>query len=255
MATNNTQPNSMPTPTPPQEQQPSPLSNSNTSPPPHPPLQYDDPQRFRDYAHSINFDEDDDFSIDDMFANPVPLPQHEVSSIILAAERFTQQRAQNYTPAQNYPPARGTGLGKTESRPPKRVRVDTPQAGREERGGCAGEEKVSLDGDGGRGRKRVRFDVASADGEEGDGGSVRESLEGGAVRPESSTDKETPQGEDSDDEGNSSDDCAWSVDSGTRGGEEGERAEDGDASCDQEKSIVEDREQQRVETADLPRRS
>jgi len=244
---------------PPQERQTS-LAEDNT-PPSHLPLQYDDPQRFRDYAHSINFDEDDDFSIDDMFANPMPLPQHEVSSIILAAERFTQQQAQNYPPAHNhppthdYPPARGTGLGKTESRPPKRVRVDTPQAGREERGGCAGEEKVSLDGDGGRGRKRVRFDVASADGEEGDGGSVRESLEGGAVRPESSTDKETLHGEDSGDEGNSSDDCAWSLDSGTRGGEEGERAEDGDASCDQEKSIVEDREQQRVETADLPRRS
>jgi hypothetical protein len=179
-----------------------------------------------------------------MFANPMPLPQHEVSSIILAAERFTQQQAQNYRPAQkcspahNYPPARGTGLGKTESKPPKRGRVDTPQPGREEKDGGAGEEE--LDGEGLRARKRVRFDVASADGEEGDGESVRENLERGDARQESSTDRETPQGEDLGDEGNSSDDCAWSVDSGVRGSEEGERAEDGDVSYEQKKSIVED---------------
>jgi hypothetical protein len=47
----------------------------------HPPLQYDDPQRFRDYARLINFD-DDDFSADDMFANPPPLPELEILSII-----------------------------------------------------------------------------------------------------------------------------------------------------------------------------
>jgi hypothetical protein len=92
--------------------------------------------------------------------------------------------------------------------------------GGEERSGDAGEEKI--DGEGGRERKRVRFAVTGEDGEEGGGGSVKESLEGGPVRPEFSTDKETPHGEDSGDEGNSSDDCAWSVDSGARGSGEGE---------------------------------
>jgi hypothetical protein len=95
-------------------QQTTPPVEEDTTTPLHPPLQYDDPQRFRDYAHSINFD-DDDFSTDDMFANPPPLPELEIPSIITAAEQFQRQQAQNY------PPARGTGLGKTESRPQKRM--------------------------------------------------------------------------------------------------------------------------------------
>jgi len=85
MATNNTRSNGRRSPTPPQ--QPSPVED--TTPPPHPPLQYDDPQRFRDYAHAIDFD-DDTFSTDDMFATPTPLPQLEIPSIISAAEQFQQ---------------------------------------------------------------------------------------------------------------------------------------------------------------------
>lgn len=73
MATNNTHPNSRHTPTPPQKTT-SLLENTT-------PLQYDDPQRFRDYAHSIAFG-DDDLSTDDMFANPAPLPELEIPSII-----------------------------------------------------------------------------------------------------------------------------------------------------------------------------
>lgn len=223
MATNNTQSNSRRSPTPPQ--QPSPVEK-DTTPPSHPPLQHDDPQRFRDYAHSINFFDDDDFSTDDMFANPPPLPELEVPSNIQQAEQRQQQ-------AQSYPPARGTDLGKTEGRPQKRVRVDTPQPGREE----------DVDGGSARPQKRVRFDMPRAEGGNGGVGSVKESLEGGIARPQSSTDERTSQGHDQGGEDSSSDDCAWSEDSAVAGEEEGEKAGDLKAPTDHGSSLVQECEQ------------
>lgn len=177
-------------------------TNTPSSPPSHPPLEYEDPQRFRDYVHSINFD-DDDFSTDDMFSHPIPLPQPEVPTIIAAAElkrhapnpqdlssKELQQRAQDSQPV------RGTGLGKTESRPRKRVRFDTP---REDVEGSF-------------------VDVAS---ERTDGEAVRHScpshMEAGGV-------VDTVEGGDS-----SSEDCTWSVDKELEGRDEDEEAQGIDA--------------------------
>ena len=241
MATNNAPTNSRRSPTPRQQTSPT----KNTTQPPHPPLEYDNPQRFRDYAHSINFDYDT--STDDMFANPTPLPQHEIPSIISAAEQLQQQQTHNY------PPARGTGLGKTESRPPKRVRFDTPQPGREESRGEAVEK--TLGGEGDRGQKRVRFDMPSADEEEGGVDEVRESSSGEPVESQRPSEEDTQQAEDPDEEGNSSDDCAWSVDLEVGGGDEKGKAQDVNASSDQDSNVARDFEQRRVEAEDLSHRS
>lgn len=240
MATDNTQTNSRRSPTP--TQQTSPFEN--TTPPSHTPLQYDDSQRFRDYAHAIDF-ENDTCSTDDMFANPTPLQQLDIPSIISAAEQLQQQRAQNY------PPARGTGLGKTESRPLKRVRFDTPQPGREESRDDAAEK--SLDGGGERAQKMVRFDMPQADDNQGGVGSVRERSSGVPVGLECPTGEETRQVEDLRDEGNSSDDCAWSVDSEI--GDVGEKAQDGVTFSDQGSDVARELEQRRVVTGDPPQQS
>lgn len=221
MATNNTQNNSRRSPTPPQPTSPA----ENSTPPLHPPLEYDDPQRFRNYAHSINFD-DDDFSTDDMFANPTPLPEHEVSSIIQQAEQRQQQ-------AQNYPPARGTGLGKTDGRSQKRVRVDTPQSGREV-------VREGSDDDPGRAQKRVRFDMPKKGEGDGGDGSVRDSLEGDDVNDRGASNKETQRAGSVGDSSDSSDDCAWSVDSGVRGSEEGKKARDVNGSSDHDSNDVQE---------------
>jgi hypothetical protein len=196
----------------------------DTTPPSHSPLQYDDPQRFRDYAHSINFFDDDDFSTDDMFANPPPLPELEIPSIIQQAEQLQRQAPQLQQEARNYPPARGTSLGKTESRPQKRVRVDTPQPGMEQGRGCAVEEKT--DGESVRAQKRVRFDMPSADERNGGVNSVKESLEEDIMRPQPFTDERTLQGHGQGGEDSSFDDCAWSEDPVAAGDEEGEKVGD-----------------------------
>lgn len=243
MATDNTQTNSRRSPTPPQQTSP---AQDTATPPSHPPLQYDDPQCFRNYAHAIDFD-DDTFSTDDMFATPMPLPQLEIPSIISAAEQFQQQHAQNY------PSARGTGLGKTEIRPPKRVRFDTPQPDREESRGDAAKE--SLDGEGEGARKRVRFDMPSADEEEGGVDLARESSSGPPVRLQGSLEEETRQTEHTGDEGNSSDDCAWSVDSEVGGGDEETKVHDVNASSDHDSSAVGELEQRRVGTRDPSQQS
>ncbi|GAB7333579.1 hypothetical protein MBLNU13_g05151t1 [Cladosporium sp. NU13] len=224
MATNDTQTNSRRSPAPPQSTSPV----KNNTPPSHPPLQHDDPQCFRDYAHSIDF-EDDAFFTDDMFTNPTPLPQLEISSIISAAEQLQQQVQSNL-------PARGTGLGKTESRPPKRVRIDTPQPDREGSRGDAAEG--SLDGEGDRPQKRVRFDVPRVDDEQGSVDSVRESLSGEPVRPQRPSEEETQQAEHPGDQGGSSDDCAWSLDSGVGGGDGEEKAQHVNASSEHDWSIA-----------------
>lgn len=241
MATNNAPTNSRRSPTPRQQTSPT----KNTTQPPHPPLEYDNPQRFRDYAHSINFDYDT--STDDMFANPTPLPQHEIPSIISAAEQLQQQQTHNY------PPARGTGLGKTESRPPKRVRFDTPQPGREESRGEA--VKESLDGEGGRAQKRVRFDMPQADEENGGVDEARENSSGEPVGSQCPSGEETRQNEHSGDEGNSSDDCAWSVDSEVGGGDDEEKAQDANASSDQDSNVARELEERKVEAEDLSHQS
>lgn len=240
MATNKTQNNSKRSPTPAQQTP----RFENTTPPQPTPLQYDDPQRFRDYAHAIDFN-DDTFSTNDMFANPTPLPQLEISGIISAAEQLQQQQTQSY------PPARGTGLGKTESRPPKRVRFDTPQPAREESRGDA--VKESLNGEGDRPLKRVRFDMPQADEDKGGVDEVRESSSGELVRPQRSSDEETWQIEHSRDEGNSSDDCAWSVDSEI--GDAGEKAQDGTVFSDQDSSVAKEVDQRGVEAGDLSHQS
>jgi hypothetical protein len=72
---------------------------------------------------------------------------------------------------------------------------------------------------------------------------VKESLEGEIMRPQSSIDVETLQSKDLGDEGNSSDDCAWSVDSAVTGEEEGEKAGDLNAPTDHGPSLVQEREQ------------
>ena len=229
MTTKHAQNNSRRSPTPPQHTSPV----EDTAPPPHPPLEYDDPQRFRDYAHAIDF-EDDDFSTDDMFANPTPLPQLEIPSIISAAEQLQQQQARSY------PPARGTGLGKTESRSQKRVRFDTPQPDRKE----------SLDGEGDRPQKRVRFDMPRADEENGPVDSRRENSFGEPVRPQRPSEEENREAEDPGDEGDSSDDCAWSLDSGVGGGDEDEKSQDANASSKHDRSVARELEQLRVEARD-----
>lgn len=240
MVTKHNQNNSRRSPTPPQQTSAA-EDTLPSSPPSHPPLQYDDPQRFRDYAHAIDF-EDDDFSTDDMFANPTPLPQLEIPSIISAAEQLQQQQARSY------PPARGTGLGKTESRSRKSVRFDTPQPDRKgDRGDAVNE---SLEGEGDRPQKRVRFDKSCADEENGRVDSVRESCSGEPVRPQRPSEEENREAEDPGDEGNSSDDCAWSLDSGVGGGDEDEKAEDANASSKHDRSVARELEQRRVEARD-----
>lgn len=231
MATKHTQDNSRRSPTPPQ-QIPAAEDTLPSSPPPpsHPPPQYDDPQRFRDYAHAIDF-EDDDFSTDDMFANPTPLPQLEIPSIISAAEQFQQQQARSH------PPARGTGLGKTEGRSQKRARFDTPQPDRKE----------SLDDEGDRPQKRVRFDMPRADEENGRVHSVNEDSNGEPVKPQRLSEEENREVEGPGDEGDSSDDCAWSLDSGVGGGDEGEKAQDANASSKHDRNVAREFEQRKVE--------
>jgi hypothetical protein len=186
--------NSSGSPIPPQ--QASLTTNSNTAPSPpssHPPLQYDDPQRFRYYLRTIDFD-NGDFSTDDMFANPTPLPQPETPSIISAAGEFQRRRVQDEMLAHQtllpqaetpsiistaekfqrrsqdlYPLARGTGLGKTESRPQqqqqKRVRFTTPGADDDERERVRVDSAVgeSPDGETAGSRKRIKFDMPRAD--------------------------------------------------------------------------------------------
>ena len=244
MATNNNPNSSMRTQTPPLQTPP----GEDTTPPPHPPLEYDDPQRFLAYAHSISFD-DDDFSTDDMFANPTPLSELGIPSVIQQAERLQQQQAQNYSPAPNHPHARGTGLGKPDTRPLKRVRVDTPQAGKEDA------VREDQDNETGRAQRRVRFDVPKKGEGKGGDGSVRDSLEGEGVNDRGASKKETQRAGSVGDSSDSSDDCAWSVDSGVRGSEEGEKAQDINASPDHDSNAVKELEQRRVETEDSSRRS
>jgi hypothetical protein len=232
MATNNTQTNSRRNPTPPRQTTP---PVKNTIPPSHPPLQYDDLQRFREYAHSIDFFDDDDLSTDDVFANAAPLPELEIPSIIQQAEQFTRQQAQNYTLA------RGTGLGKTEGRPQKRARVDTPQPGREE--GRGDVVKEDLDGEGVWPQRRVRFDVPKADNEREGGESVREGLVGEAGNAQCPSAGATQRTESVGDEGDSYDDCAWSVDSAVGNGEERNEKRDVIASCDRKTSLVQEPKQ------------
>lgn len=237
MATNNTQTNSRRTPTRPRETSPA----EDVTPPPHPPLQHDDPQRVRDYAHAIDF-ENDTFSAGDMFANSTPLPRLETPNIISAAEQPQRQQARNH------PPARGAGLDKTESRPLKRVRFDTPQPGRQ---GSRGDAlKGNLEGEGERAQKRVRFDMPQADEEEGGVEMMSESSGGESVRPQGPSKEETQQAEKPGDEGNSSDDCAWSLDSEVGGGGDGEKAQGVDASSDQDSNVARDLEQPVVEAAE-----
>jgi hypothetical protein len=157
-----------------------------------------------------------------MFANPTPLPQLETPSIISAAEQFQQQQARSY------PPTRGTGLGKTEGRSQKRGRIDTPQPDSKASRGDA--VKENLDGEGDRPQKRVRFDMPRADEENGRVDSARENSGGESIRPQRPSEEENREAEDPGDEGNSSDDCAWSVDSGVGGGDEDEKAQDANAS-------------------------
>lgn len=237
MATKHTQDNSRRSPTPPSQTSP----GEDTAPTPHPLLQYDDPQRFRDYAHAIDF-EDDDFSTDDMFANPTPLPQLEIPSIISAAEQFQQQQARSH------PPARGTGLGKTEGRSQERGRIDTPQPDWKASRGDA--VKESLDGEGDRPQKRVRFDMPRADEENGRVDSAREISSGESIRPQRPSEEENREAEDPGDEGNSSDDCAWSVDSGVGGGDEDEQAQDANTSSKHDRNVARELEQRRVEVGD-----
>ena len=237
MTTKHAQNNSRRSPTPPQHTSPV----EDTAPPPHPPLEYDDPQRFRDYAHAIDF-EDDDFSTDDMFANPTPLPQHEIPSIISTAEQLQQQQARSY------PPARGTGLGKTESRSQKRVRFDTPQP--DQKGSRGDAVKESLEGEDDRPQKRVRFDMPRADEENGRVDSARENSSGESIRPQRLSEEEKRETEDPGDEGDSSDDCAWSLDSGVGGGDEDENSQVANASSKHDRSVARELEQLRVEAKD-----
>jgi hypothetical protein len=288
-------------------------SPATPSPPPsHPPLQHDDPQHFRDYVNTIDFDSDD-FSIDDMFANPMPLPQHEPASIILAAEEFQRRRLhddmfahatpipQSETPrivvtaeekddgddddddddeeeeeedlqrrpvhptplpkseiyrmistghelqrrAQDYPPVRGTGLGKTEGRPSqqKRVRFDTPDADDEHERSHVESVKESPNGENARPHKRVRVDTPQSDHEKPRVDSVLQISDGGSTRPQVFTDREKRlRAEESDEEGDSSDDCAWSVDTehggGRGGGEEGKKIPPMEASLEHDSNVV-----------------
>lgn len=181
-----------------------------------------------------------------MFANPTPLPEHEVPSIIQQAEQRQQQQAQNYSPA------RGTDLGKTDGRSQKRVRVDTPQPGKEE--GRDGAVRESQDGEVARARKRVRFDVASADGKSGGVESVRDRSEGETVNDLLSSDKETRRAESVGDEADSSDDCAWSVDSAD-GEERKDKEQDPNGSSDHDSSVARELEQRTIETEDSSHRS
>lgn len=185
------------------------IPTTPSSPPSHPPLQYEDEQRFRTYAHSLDF-EIDDFSTDHMFEHPMPLPQPKLSKIISAAE--LQRRVQDSQPA------RGTGLGKTNYRPRKRVRFNTP---------CADDGESRVD-------------------------SVRESPDGsGPAKRRCSINERIVQAEDpGNDDEESSGDCAWSVDLEVEGGDEGERGKQINASSKHDSSFVKKREQQGVEAGD-----
>ena len=104
-----------------------------------------------------------------MLANPSPLPGLGIPSIVIhRAEQQQQQQQQQRV--EDYPPARGTGLGKTKANPKKRVKFDSPQPGWEERGGGAGALGEGRDGEGGRSQKRVRIDTPHPIGEERGGG-------------------------------------------------------------------------------------
>jgi hypothetical protein len=73
--------------------------------------------------------------------------------------------------------------------------------------------------------------------------SVKESLEGDIVGPQSSTDEKTSQGHGQGGEDSSSDDCAWSEDSAVAGEEEGAKAADLKAPTDHGSSLVQECEQ------------
>lgn len=82
-----------------------------------------------------------------------------------------------------------------------------------------------------------------ADERNGGAESVKESLEGGIARPQSSTDERTFQGHDQGGEDSSSDGCAWSEDSAVAGDEEGKKARDLKAPTSDGSSLVLEREQ------------
>lgn len=150
-----------------------PVTTMNATPPPHPELEYEDEQRFRNYVWSIDFGDPNDAFKDQMFKQPTQLPQPETPRT--APPEELQRRVQDY------PPVRGTGLGK----------------GR---------------GNGHPHRQRP-LNVSHAEHEEAQIDSVRESPTSETKKVEGHSQEETGQGEDPNDEGNSSDDCAWSTDS------------------------------------------
>lgn len=107
---------------------------------------------------------------------------------------------------QDYPHVRGTGLGKGKGRPCQPATPNPP----------CGEGEVS------------RVD------------SVRESPNGESSRPGCVAGDETGQGQEQGEDGNSSDDCAWSADEEMEGGEEKKEGQCSFAACKQDASPVEE---------------
>lgn len=152
-----------------------PITTMSTTPPSHPPLEYEDEQRFRNYVWSIDFaDSGDDFK-DQMFKQTMQLPQPE--SLRTVPPEELQRRAQDY------PPVRGTGLGKGKGR--------------------------------GKGQphRQLALNMSHVEHERSQIDSVRESPTSETKKFKGHSQNETSHGDDLNDDGNSSDDCAWTTDS------------------------------------------
>ena len=111
------------------------------------------------------------------------------------------------------------------------------------------------DGEGDRPQKRVRFDMPCADEEGGGVEFVKETLSGEPVRPQRASEEGTRQAEDPGDEGGSSDDCAWSLDSGVEDGDEEEKVQQAHASSDHVSSVARELEQRMVDMEDPSQQS
>lgn len=152
-----------------------PVATMNATPLPHPELEYEDEQRFRNYVWSIDFGDPNDAFKHEMFNQPTQLPQPETPRTVPPEE--LQRRAQDY------PPVRGTGLGKGKGR--------------------------------GKGHpdQQHALNMSHAEHEESQIDSVRESPTSETKKFKGHSQKETSHGDGLSDDGNSSDDCAWTTDS------------------------------------------